>query len=298
MQRRAALWIVGSFKTSPSMGIKAITSLIPINLHLQKIGDRSQLRAHLLPPNYILCSLMSPSIESLSYQHPLSLNSLTRRQCGLIKGYLVDMENCFNKVFPSFNPINPELFPGHRIIDTHANCFSFHLFSKQVSHNIKPHIQELNKIAIELSDDLSTTLIITDASVKNNIATSIAHIHIQDKPIMKTLYHALNVMSTEAELVTIRCDINHATSIDNISKIIVVIDSIHAAKKIFDLSSHPFQKHVVSILKELCSFFYCHPENYIKFWEYPSYCNWHLHKVINIETKSLRPTSIFPNKLF
>jgi len=159
-------------------------------------------------------------------------------------------------------------------------------------------IQELNKIAIELLNNLSTALIVTDASIKNNVTTFITHIHVWNKPIMKTLYHTLNVISTEAELVAIRCGINQATSIDNISKIIVVMDSIHPAKKIFDLFSHPFQKHAVFILKELCSFFYHHPENYIKFWKCPSHCNWHLHKVVDIETKSLRPTPIFPNKLF
>ena len=207
------------------------------------------------------------------------------------------MENHFNKVFPSFNPINPELFPSHRIIDTHANHFSFHLFSKQVSHNIKFCVQELDKIAIESLDNPSTALIVTDASIKNNVATSIAHIHVQDKPITKTLHHVLNITSTKAELVTIRCGINQATSIDNIFKIIIVMDSIHAVKKIFNPSFHPFQKHMVFILKELCSFFYCHPENYIEFWECPSCCNWHLHKVVNIGTKSLRPTSIFPKQL-
>ena len=41
IQRRAVLWIVGGFKTAPSMGIKAITSLTPINFHLQKIGGKS-----------------------------------------------------------------------------------------------------------------------------------------------------------------------------------------------------------------------------------------------------------------
>jgi len=54
MQRRAALWIVGIFKMSPSMGVEAITGLIPINLHLQKIGGRSQLRVYLLLSNHIL----------------------------------------------------------------------------------------------------------------------------------------------------------------------------------------------------------------------------------------------------
>ena len=131
---------MGAFKMSPSMSIEAITGLIPINLHLQKIGGKSQLRAHLLLSNHILQSLMSPSPKFLPHQHPLLLNTLIRRQCGLIKGHMVDMENCFNKVFPSFDPINPEFYSGNRIIDTHANHFSFHLFNKYISYNIKSRI--------------------------------------------------------------------------------------------------------------------------------------------------------------
>jgi len=142
---------------------------------------------------------------------------------------MVDMENHFNEVFPSFDPINPEFYPGNRIIDTYANCFSFHLFNKHISYNIKSCIQELDKIAIESSDDPSFALIVTEASIKNNVATSIAHIHVHDKPITKTLHHALNVTSTKAGLFTIRCGINQATNIGNISKVIVVTDLIHAA---------------------------------------------------------------------
>ena len=39
---------------SPSMDVEAIVGLIPINLHLQKIGGRSQLRAYSFPSNHIL----------------------------------------------------------------------------------------------------------------------------------------------------------------------------------------------------------------------------------------------------
>ena len=87
---------------------------------------------------------------------------------------------------------------------------------------------------------LSYALIITDASVKSNIATSIAYIHIHNKPIIKTLHYAINVMSTEAELFAIRYSVNQATHLNDISKIIVVMDSIYTTKKIFDLSSYPF----------------------------------------------------------
>ena len=240
IQRRVALWIVGSFKTAPLMDIEAIASLTSINLHLQKIKDRLQLRAYSLSSSHILCSLMSSCNKSSLHQHPLLLNSLTKRQHSLIKGYLVDINNYFNEVFPSFDPINPELFPGHRIINTFSNCFLFQPFNKQVNCNVTSWVQKLDRIAIESLESSSTALVILDASVKNNITTSIAHIHIRDRPITKTLYHTLNVISTKAKLVAIRCSINQAIDHNFISTIIIVMDSIHMAKKIFDLSSHPF----------------------------------------------------------
>ena len=48
MQRRAVIWILVAFKTSLLYVIKAIAELIPIKLHLQKLGGRSQLQAHKL----------------------------------------------------------------------------------------------------------------------------------------------------------------------------------------------------------------------------------------------------------
>ena len=59
-------------------------------------------------------------------------------------------------------------------------------------------------MTIKFLNNLSYALIITDVSIKNNIATSISHIHIQNKPITKTLYHTVNIISTEAKLFTIR----------------------------------------------------------------------------------------------
>jgi len=38
MQRRATIWILGAFKTSPTEDIKAIAEIIPIKFHLQKLA--------------------------------------------------------------------------------------------------------------------------------------------------------------------------------------------------------------------------------------------------------------------
>ena len=242
LQRWAALWIVGAFRTALLFGIEAITSLIPIHLHLQKLSRRSQLRAHALPTNHILRSLIENNSEIPTHPHPLSLSFLTRYQHSLIKDHLVDMNNRFNKVFPSFDPLNPEFKLGNRIINSFSNCFPFHLFSKSNNHLFKNHIQQFNNLAIESSNSPSNALVVTDASVKNNVALSIAHIHVHNRLVIKTLYHVVNITSTEAEFFTIRYSINQAAHLQNISKIIVVIDSIHVAKKIFDPFLNMLQK--------------------------------------------------------
>ena len=118
------------------------------------------------------------------------------------------MDNWFNEVFPSFDPLNPKFRPGNRIIDCFSNCFSFHLFSKNSDHFFRDQIQQLDNIVIELSNSPLIALMVMNTSVKNNVASSIAYIHVHNKLIVKTLHHAINVTSTKAEFFAIRCGIN------------------------------------------------------------------------------------------
>ena len=62
-----------------------------------------------------------------------------------------------------------------------------------------------------------------------------------NKLLIKMIHHAVHVTSTEAELFAIRYSINQSLSVNNISKIVVITDSIHMVKKIFDLSVHSYQ---------------------------------------------------------
>ena len=242
MQRKAAIWILGVFKTSPSLGIEAIVGLIPIKLHLQKLGRRSQLWAHSLPPNHLIQTIMESYHGTHKLWHPALLDTLTNCQRSHVKGYLVDTNNKFNRIFPFFSPLHSELSPGLRIIDNFSDQFSFNLCNK--GKNNKIHLQQLNNMVIKSSDSPSTAIVIMDASIKNNIATSILHMHTFNSPLIKTLHHTVFVTSTEAELFTIRCGINQASNHEDISKIIIITDSIHMAKKIFDpFLSNPYGGH-------------------------------------------------------
>jgi len=160
----------------------------------------------------------------------------------------------------------------------------------------KTRVHQLDSMIIEASSSQSTAIVASDASIKNDIATSISHTHIANQPLIKTLHHTAFVTSTEAEMFAIRCGINQATARTNVSKIVIITDFIHAAKKIFNPSSHLFQIQSVAILKDLCLFFSKDPNNLIEFWECPSCLDWHLYKAVDLETKAFYPTPSYPSK--
>ena len=107
------------------------------------------------------------------------------------------------------------------------SCFSFHPSNKRSKNSLISQLYQLDKVAITSFSDLSYTLIITNVSIKNDVTTSIVHIHVHNKLIIKTIHYAVNIMTTEAELFTIRCGINQATSIPDITKIVVITDLLY-----------------------------------------------------------------------
>ena len=151
------------------------------------------------------------------------------------------MDNRFNEVFLSFSPFNYEFSPGNKLIDVFSNYFSFHSLNKKSDHNVKSQLLKLNSITLQALLDPYLVVIVTDASIKNQVATLILYIHIYNRPVIKIIHHTVNVMSTEAELFVIRCSINQAICLPNVKCIFVIMDSIHTTKKIFDSSSHLYQ---------------------------------------------------------
>ena len=251
---------------------------------------------HSLPHNHILQSLLESRSSNDLTQYPLSLNSLTHCQGENIKGSIVNIDNRFNEVFSSFDPLNIEFSPSSHLINAFPSHFSFHPHIKCKDNNLKDHAKQLNNITIMALVNYLYTLIISDTGIKNNIITSIAHVYVYDKPIIKTVHYTVNVTSTKAELFTIKCSINQATNIPGISKIIIITDSIHVARLIFDSSVHSFQVYLAVISKELRKFFITNNNNLIKFWECPSHCDWPFFKSIGRDTKQFHQTPLLSYK--
>ena len=129
----------------------------------------------------------------------ISIDLLISKQRLHIKSALIDVDNKHNKLILSFSVFNEEFRLGNCLIDPFSNRFSFHLCSL----NIKKHMEELNDTTFRVSSNMSSSIIISDTSIKNYVTISISHIHLHNKPIIKTIYRAINVTTTEAKLFTI-----------------------------------------------------------------------------------------------
>ena len=247
-------------------GIEAISGLIPIYLHLKKLYDRFLLRGLLLSPNYIIKSILSSDGSYKHMSHIISVNNLTPKQRLHLNFPLINIDNRCNKLSPSFSIFDEEFNPGNQLIDSFSDWFSFYLYSS----NIKNYIKNLNDITFRASSNSFSSIVVSNTSIKNHVATSISHIHSHDKPIIKMIHKAVNVTTTEAKLFAIWCGINQVIGITNINHIIVITDFLHTIKRIFDSLSHSYQIHSTAISYELRNFFLKDINYCIEFWNCPS----------------------------
>jgi len=104
----------------------------------------------------------------------------------------------------------------------------------------KAYLFILDNLILQSLAKINIAVIVLDASIKGQVATSITYIHMYNNPIIKTIHYAINITSTEAELFAIKYSINQATQIVNINCIVVITDSIHIAQRIFNSSVHPY----------------------------------------------------------
>ena len=112
---------------------------------------------------------------------------------------LIDVNKKHNEFFPSFCFFNEEFKPGNCIVDIFPDQFSFH------PHliNVKKHMKNLDKVTFKTFSNPSFTIVVSDTSIKNQVTTSILHIHSFNKPVIKTLHRTINITIAEAKLFAI-----------------------------------------------------------------------------------------------
>ena len=197
--------------------------------------------------------------------HYLFLEKLTSKQRLKVKSSIIDTNSCLNRILPLFNPLHKKLTPGFWLVDIFSNHFSFNIAECKINDYKAAHLWKLDNIFKDSLYDTKIVIIISNASIKNNIAMSIAHVHSGENIVAKTIYYAVNVILTEAELFVIKYGINQIIQVNYISCIIIVTDAIHSVRHIFDLLSYSYQIQSIITVQDLRSFFKKSVYNSIEF---------------------------------
>jgi len=107
----------------------------------------------------------------------------------------------------------------------------------------------------------------------------------------------MNITSVEAELMAIHSSLISAMEYQDVHEIIVITDSITAAKKIFKSHINPLQTSIIPIATGVKEFLVRDNCNCIHFWYCPSKAEWPRHKIVNTQVKEADDFPILPSKI-
>ena len=132
-------------------------------------------------------------------------------------------------MFQSLGYNNRKFHLENRLVNFFSNYFSFHKANHSLEESKSHYCSHFDNIVLNILSDPFIVIIVSDISIKNNVAMSIAYVHLFNNSLIKTLHYTINVMITEVELFAIKCRINQATQISGTSYIIIITNVLHTA---------------------------------------------------------------------
>jgi len=272
MQRKAATWISGAFRTSPSGGLEALTGLIPIQLHLEKLRECGSLRTATLPPRHAL----SRNHTKESSIHPLALANFSPAQAKRLKSPLTSIVNTLDQLPETFSLCSDECRPGTRVMDLWSNRIHYHQCNRRDEEKVANHLRTLYEVCQKAAHDTSQVVCAADASVPTSSrwqAISVGACWVGGHQITSIKSPTGKVTALDTELFAIRLAISKAT-VTGCKDIIIFTGNIPAAKRAMDTSIHSGQEHSIAMSRLLRSHFIAYLEGSLHFWDCPSDAKW------------------------
>jgi len=262
-----------------------------------KLNGRHHLRYGSIPSVHAINSLLDSQHAKNHPPHKTTTSKLTDKQRFNLKSPIKDANECLNGVRECFNPLFPLFSPGSRVVDHFSSRFSFHSPLSSLDEDLYHHLQNLNQ-AFRLSQTVPHNIaIIADSSIKKSqVATVVTHIWSENSIVQCLQANSINVTSIEAKLMAICLGLIPAIEEENVHNIIIITNSITAAKKAFESKTDPLQNMFILVTLAIDSFFRKDGRNKIQFWFCPSKAKWPKHKLVDDQVKADNCTPVFPSK--
>lgn len=117
MQHKAACWITGAFRTSPTGGVEALAGLPPICIHLRKLSQRAIFRTATLTSTHPLHSLLPGGLRGDAIPHFGATYWLPQGRQGAVRDTITKTLRVLDELTEKFSPSAEEATPGMRLMD-------------------------------------------------------------------------------------------------------------------------------------------------------------------------------------
>ena len=259
IQRQAAIWILGAFKSTPTGAVESLAGLIPIHLQIWKLVYCNHVHMHTLADSHITHLMVATRdvAKFISVYHPSQLHN----KC---KSLLVDMwanENLVDVFVLSYNKYN---VPGHHLTDTCPERITHDIVliqgktAKDRAKAREAHLMALKQSFAHSSTSDSCIAIVTNASVSllSTGYQAVAAWHTWHSDHYDENFRSIGLeVSNDAETNAIggafRALSNSFDSISDIDEIHIYSDSTYALHHMLDPSIHSAQLYVLESLSVL-----------------------------------------------
>ncbi|KAJ3561031.1 hypothetical protein NP233_g10447 [Leucocoprinus birnbaumii] len=282
MQRRAALWIIGTFRTSPTGRCEALAGLIPIHLHLRKLVLRATYRVTTLSRTHPVRSLMEWCDAPSAHVHWWHINNLGTKAFLATKSTAVDVAGKLPRLTEAFDTDSNEACPGNRIMDVFSNRISFHPRPNSASANKQTTL--LDTTLLKVKDEEHSAIVVCDSSIPQDStkqALAAARVWIGDCMVKQTCQASSRPMAPDAELHAIRAGIGMATAIAGIDHIYIFTDHLPSAERAVDPGIYSGQWRSLEVCTRLCSWLGADPARHVSFISVNSKLKWSIHQNVH-----------------
>jgi len=164
-QRRAAIWILGAFKTSSTGAVESLAGLIPIHLQIRKLVYRNYVRMHTLADTHIMRRVAADENQT---DNVVYLPSKLSKKA---KSPLIDMWRHEKLVLVDVFPFNEFNAPGNRLLDRFPDRVIYDITliegknAKERAKAREVRLASLNEMFDYSSKSDKCAVLVTDASV-------------------------------------------------------------------------------------------------------------------------------------
>ena len=117
MQRKAALWITGAFKTTPVGGAEALAGLLPIPLLLRRLTDRSTWRVGTLASSHPLRGFLDERNSHAAPLHARSFARMSESERAKTSGAVMEIISRLPQLTEPIELLPDESRPGNRLTE-------------------------------------------------------------------------------------------------------------------------------------------------------------------------------------